>query len=497
MAANELVKLSAVELRRRIGSKEISPVEVMDAYIAQIEAVNPAVNAICATNFDGARAQAKLDEAAVLAGEELGVLHGLPCGVKDLDDTGGLLTTLGSPLYKDNIPGQDNFMVSQVRAAGANLFCKTNTPEFGAGSNSRNPVWGATGNPFDPMKTAGGSSGGSAAALACDMMPIATGSDTGGSLRNPAAWCGIVGFRTTPGTIPNDKPSFGWSPLSVVGPMGRTVEDTALLMAAQVGATNADPLSRGLWPEDILSNDRVDLGSLRVAFSADQGFAPVEDAYRPVFTERMNAIKGYFRSFDEATPEPGGLDRAFDVIRGLNYAQRYKAQYEADKMKLGPNVRANYELAASMSLADVAWAHAEHTAHYRRYARFFEEFDLFITLITPMSPFPWETLAPMEMNGQKFDKYYTWMGTAYGVTMSAHPAITLPCGVDQNGMPFGFQLVGRYGGDEELLAAAYALEQAMARNPLTARAVPDFAKLSQPVPALKSIVTDPPGPFTA
>ena len=300
----------------------------------------------------------------------------------------------------------------------------------------------------------------------------------------------------TPGTIPNDKPVFGWSPLSVVGPMGRTVEDTALLMAAQVGATNADPLSRSLWPEDVLGLDRVDLGSLRVAYSADQGFAPVEEAYRPVFAERMEAIKGYFRSFDEATPDPGGLDRAFDVIRGLNYAQRYKAQYEADKMKLGPNVRANYELAASMSLADVAWAHAEHTAHYRRYAQFFEEFDLFITLITPMSPFPWETLAPMEMNGQKFDKYYTWMGTAYGVTMSAHPAITLPCGVDQNGMPFGFQLVGRYGADEELLAAAYALEQAMARNPLTARAVPDLAKLQSPVPALKSIVTDPPGPFT-
>ena len=292
MAPNDLVNLSAVELRRRIGSKEISPVEVLDACIARIEALNPAVNAICATDFDRARQQAKQDEAAVLNGEELGILHGLPCGVKDLDDTAGLLTTLGSPLHKNNIPAADNFMVSQVRAAGANLFCKTNTPEFGAGSNSRNPVWGATGNPFDPMKTAGGSSGGSAAALACDMMPIATGSDTGGSLRNPAAWCGVIGFRTTPGTIPNDKPVFGWSPLSVVGPMGRTVEDTALLMAAQVGATNADPLSRSLWPEDVLGLDRVDLGSLRVAFSADQGFAPVEEAYRPVFAERMEAIKG-------------------------------------------------------------------------------------------------------------------------------------------------------------------------------------------------------------
>lgn len=492
MSANDLVKLSAVELRRAIGAKQVSPVELLEACIAQIDAVNPAVNAICATDFDRARAQAKRDEAAVMTGEELGILHGLPCGVKDLDATAGLRTTLGSPLHKDDIPAEDSFMVGQVRGAGANLFCKTNTPEFGAGSNSRNPVWGATGNPFDPMKTAGGSSGGSAAALACDMMPIATGSDTGGSLRNPAAWCGIVGYRQTPGMVPNDKPAFGWSPLSVVGAMGRTVSDTCLLLASQVGTAGADPLSRGVEPEDILNLNRVDLGTLRVAFSADQGFAPVEDAYRPVFDAKIAAIKGFFRSCDEATPEPGGLDKAFDVIRALSYAQRYKAQYEADKMKLGPNVRENYELSASMSLADVAWAHGEHTAHYRRYARFFEEFDLFITLITPMSPFPWETLAPMEMNGQKFDKYYTWMGTAYGVTMGAHPAIAIPCGRDQNGMPFGFQIVGRYGRDEELLAAAYALEQAMASNPETARAIPDFSKLSQPVPALKSIVTDPP-----
>ncbi len=292
--------------------------------------------------------------------------------------------------------------------------------------------------------------------------------------------------------VPNDKPAFGWSPLSVVGAMGRTVEDACLLLSAQVGATDSDPLSRGVGAEAVLNRPRVDLGGLRVAYSADQGFAPVEDAYRPVFDAKINSIKGYFRSCDEATPEPGGLDRAFDVIRGLSYAQRYKAQYDADKMKLGPNVRENYELAASMSLADVAWAHGEHTAHYRRYAKFFHDYDLFITLITPMSPFPWETLAPMEMNGTKFNKYYTWMGVAYGVTMSAHPAISLPCGRDQNGMPFGFQIVGRFGRDTELLAAAHALERAMASDAETARAVPDFAKLSQPTPALTSIVTDPP-----
>ena len=496
MAPNALVELSAVELRRRIGSKEVSPVEVLDAYIARIAAVNPAVNAICATDFDGARAKAKLDEAAVLAGDELGILHGLPCGIKDLEATAGLLTTYGSPQHKNDIPTRDEFMVSQLRAAGANLFCKTNTPEFGAGSNTRNLVWGATGNPFDPMKTAGGSSGGSASALACNMMPIATGSDLGGSLRNPAAWCGVVGFRTTPGTVPNDKLPFGWSPLHIFGPIGRTVEDTALLLIAQTGPASVDPLSRGLWPEDALNLDRVDLGSLRMAYSADQGFAPVENTYRGVFGERIDAIKSCFRSADEAYPAPGEVEQAFDVNRALSFYQLYRPMYDRDPEVLGPNVRANLELAGSLTLGDVAAAQAEHTAHFRRYARFFEEFDLFITLITPMSPFPWEILAPMEMNGRKLEKYYSWMGTAYGVTMSAHPAIVLPCGVDQNGMPFGLQLVGRYGGDEELLAAAYALEQAMAVNPLTARPVPDFSRLSQPVPELKSIVTDPPGAFT-
>src|SRR6478735_6775618 len=239
----ELLNLSAVELRRRIGTKEISPVELLDACIARIERINPAVNAVTAVCYERARQEAKVAERAVMRGDALGLLHGLPAGIKDLDETGGLLTTYGSPLYRDFVPERDNAMVARVREAGAIVVAKTNVPEFGAGANTRNPVWGATGNPFDPRLNAGGSSGGSAVALACDMLPVCTGSDTGGSLRIPAAICGVVGFRPSPGVVPADGRPLGWTPISVLGPMGRSVADLRLLFSAQIGMDDREPLA--------------------------------------------------------------------------------------------------------------------------------------------------------------------------------------------------------------------------------------------------------------
>src|SRR3982750_3819977 len=229
MSANqELLSTTAVELRRRIGSKEISPVELLEACIERIAQINPAVNAVTATCYDRARKEAKAAEKAVQQGAALGILHGLPTGIKDLEETGGLLTTFGSQLYRDYVPEQDSAMVARVRAAGAIVIAKTNVPEFGAGANSRNVVWGATGNPFNPMLNAGGSSGGSAVALACDLLPVCTGSDTGGSLRLPAAKCGVIGFRPSPGLVPVERRGLGWTPISVVGPLGRTVADACL-----------------------------------------------------------------------------------------------------------------------------------------------------------------------------------------------------------------------------------------------------------------------------
>ncbi|MBV8408942.1 MAG: amidase, partial [Alphaproteobacteria bacterium] len=223
MSNEELISLSAIELRRRIGTKEISPVELLDACLERIEEVNPAVNAVTAMCVKRARQEAKAAETAVRRGEDLPLLHGLPTGIKDLEETKDLLTTYGSPLYRDFVPSLDNVMVGRVRAAGAIVVGKTNVPEFGAGANSRNPVWGATGNPFNPKLNPGGSSGGSAVALATDMLPVCTGSDTGGSLRIPAAMCGVVGFRPSPGMVAVERRGMGWTPISVLGPMGRTV----------------------------------------------------------------------------------------------------------------------------------------------------------------------------------------------------------------------------------------------------------------------------------
>src|SRR3984893_14782325 len=231
---NELLELTSVEMRRRIGTKEISPVELLEASIARIEALNPAVNAIAATDFATARKLAASAQASARKGEPLGPLHGLPTGIKDLHETAGLLTTYGSPLYRGFVPQNDAAMVALVRKAGAIILCKTNVPEFGAGANTRNVVWGATGNPFDPTRNAGVGGAGAAVALACDMLPVCTGSDTGGSLRIPAAICGVVGFRPSPGVVPADGRPLGWAPVSVVGAVGRASRAPFRLIPARL-----------------------------------------------------------------------------------------------------------------------------------------------------------------------------------------------------------------------------------------------------------------------
>lgn len=484
-----LVSLTAVELRRLIGRKEISPVALLEACIEQIEKVNPSINAITATCYERARKEAKVAEQAVLNGEELTLLHGLPLGVKDLEDTADLLTTYGSPLFANHIPKADNVLVTRLRKAGAIVVGKTNIPEFGAGANSRNPVWGAVGNPFNPNLNAGGSSGGSAAALASNMLPLCTGSDTGGSLRIPASKCGVVGFRPSPGLVPSERKKLGWSPLSVVGPMGRTVADTCLQLAATVGIAAGDPLS---YPSDGLEFQfpmNVDLSTLRVGWSEDLGICAVDPEIRQALRQKIDQFKHVFASCEEVKLDFSGAHECFDVLRAESFVAGMDAAYQKDPNSLGPNPRANYELGKAMSLLDVARARTTQTNLLKKFQQYFEKYDVLLCPTTPVSPFPWTQLYADNIDGITQENYYRWLSLTYVITLTAHPAISLPCGTDQHHMPFGLQIVAPFRADKKLLGIANELEKVFEQDDALKRPIPDLANLPVAEPSLKSIVT--------
>ncbi len=489
--------LTALEARRLIGRKALSPVELLESCLKRIGEVNHAVNAMVAMDEPAARATAKAAEAAVMKGEKLGLLHGLPLGVKDLDDAKGLPTTFGSPLFKDNVAQADSIMVGNLRAAGAVVVGKTNTPEFGAGANTRNAVHGVTGNPFDPTKSAAGSSGGSGVALACGMTPVCTGSDTGGSLRNPAAFNGIVGFRPSPGVVPSERRPHGWSGLPVLGPMARTATDTALMFAAMASDDARDPLAYTLPGEPVRGLGwryhpvkPVDLASLRLAVSVDFGQAPVEKLVRDAFAIRAKAIAPLFGAAEEADPDCRGGDEAFEVLRAMMFVTAHAQKVRETPEMVGPNVRANVEEGLRYTLEDAANAAAAQTRIYRAWQHFFARHDILITPAITVSPRPWKELYPAEIDGKPTRTYFHWLACAYYVTLCGHPAISLPMGVDALGMPFGLQIVGPRGGDALVLRVAAAIEDAFAGDATLRRPVPDLAalKAAQPVKAMPGAV---------
>ncbi len=469
--------LDAVEARALIGRRALSPVELLESCIARTDAVDPAVNAIPVRDDKAARAAARVAERAVMDGERLGILHGLPLGVKDLEPAGGLPFTRGSPIFRDHVADADERLVADLRRAGAIVFGKTNVPEFGAGANTRNAVYGATGNPFDPQRSAAGSSGGSAVALACGMVPVATGSDTGGSLRNPAAFCGVCGFRPSPGVVPTETRGHGWMPLGLKGPMARTVPDLAMLMAAMVCEDGRDPWSRYTDPATLYPLPPVDLASVRVAVTADFGFAPVEAIVRAAFAEKTALFRHLFACAEPTTPDCTGADRAFAVLRAVAFLGSQLQNVRTRPADVGPNVTANVEEGLRYSAADVAEALTLQTAMQRRWHAFFQRFDVVIAPSIAVSPRPWSELYPAEIDGWVLDSYYHWLALVYAGTLAGHPCLSLPVGLDAEGMPFGLQLIGRRNGDAALLAVAAALETALAGDVRTARPVPDLAKL--------------------
>ncbi len=490
---NELASQGAVALKALIDRREVSPVEVVEACIAQIETYDPKINAFCATSFERAREEAIAAEKAIMRGEPRGLLSGLPIGIKDLEETEGVLTTYGSPLYRGNVPTQDNELVRRLRQAGAIIVGKTNVPEMGAGANTRNPVWGATGNPFDPRLNAGGSSGGAAAALAADMVPLCSGSDTGGSLRIPAAKCGVVGLRTSPGLVPSERKLLGWTPISVVGPMGRTVADTWLQLAATAGVAPNDPLSYPFsMSSAIAAETQTDLSRLRIGYTEDFGVCEVDDQIRAVFRQKIAQLKGLFAVCEHIEVDMRHAHRCFDIVRAEAFVGSLQAAYEKDPDALGPNPRANYEMGARMSLKDCVWASAEQTRIFRRFQKLFERYDLILSPTTPVSAFPWEQPYLASVNGIALENYYRWLALTYVVTLATNPALSMPMGVDHRAMPFGMQVIGRFRGDLELLLAAQALEQHCQQSAELRRPLPDFDALLASDVDLSTPVTHPP-----
>ena len=474
---SDLCDKTAVELRRLIGRKDVSPVELLDSCIARIEATDSALNAVVTRSFDRAREEAINAEKAVLNGEELGLLHGLPVGIKDLEATDGIRTTLGSQLYADHVPNKDQGSVANIRAEGGIIIGKTNTPEFGAGANTRNLVFGATGNPFDTEKTCGGSSGGSAVALATGMMPLATGSDYGGSLRTPAGFCGVVGIRPSPGVVAAEGRPVGLLPFSVLGPMGRTVDDAYLLLQAQMGVDPHDPFSTAPDMHLFAPLESADLGSIKAMITPDLGSAPISKSYRSIFAERVGIFSGHFAATLDSDPDFTDGDNSFEVLRGVNFVAAHGERVRQHRNKLSPNVVDNVDRGLAYNLEDVAIAHLQQSKIARSWLDLFEEVDVVICPATATTPFDHSQWSVKEIDDIEMPTYMRWLAITYLPTMALASAVVLPCGLDDQKMPFGIQILGAPGNDRFVIEVAKALEAVLANHPITQRPKPNLDRL--------------------
>ena len=444
--------LSATELRHLIANREIGCRETLDAHIARIEAVNPALNAVVTTTFEAARAQADaLDNGSPSEGE----LAGLPIAHKDLVATKGIRTTYGSPLYANHVPERDDLIVERMRRAGAVTIGKTNTPEFGAGSHTFNRVFGTTRNPYHLGKTCGGSSGGAAVALAAGMVPVADGSDTGGSLRNPAAFCNVVGFRPSPGRVPL-WPGNPWSDLSTAGPMARTVDDAALLFSVLAGP---DPrIPNGLPALDsFLPLEPVNLANLRIAVTEDFGGLPVQRPVRETIGALRQRLADAGAAVVDATPDLSDARRIFHILRADGFRRRFGAFTAAQRAELKDTIVWNLDAGLELSLDDYDWVVRARTALVERVGEFFENVDLLIGPTTQVLPFDIGVDWVREIEGQRMNTYIEWMESCSWITVTCCPALSLPAGF-RDGLPVGAQLIAPLRSDVFLLRAAKAIE---------------------------------------
>lgn len=464
--------LSATAARALIGARQLSPVELLDSCIEQVEQLDGGLNAVVVPDFERAREEAKEAEETVMHGGALGLLHGLPVGIKDLNETAGLRTTYGSLLFADHVPEADDFMVANLRMAGANVMGKTNTPEFGAGGNTSNKLFGATRNPFDPALTCGGSSGGSAVALATNMMPLASGSDTGGSLRLPAAYCGVVAHRGSPGLVVNDHRSQAYSTYQMNGPMARTVADVCLMLSVLSIPDDADPMRSPQHSRSFLALETLDLAQINVAISADLGVAPVSRVVRETFHARMDDMADHFASVEEVDPPLAGVLDVFWHLRGVYMLAKHAEMADRYGEDVNPNVRSNVAAAREMTVEQVARAAREQYRLTREMHHFLEDHDVLICPCVTVPPFPYDQLYPTEIDGEPMENYVHWAALTSALTVTGNPVVALPCGTHPDGTPFGLQVVGRLHQDAHVLRVARALEEALSTDPGCARPVP-------------------------
>ena len=453
--------LSAIEMARLIRAKKLSAREALAEHLKQIERVNPKVNAIVTLEPEmAAEAAAKADEIQARGKEKLGPLHGLPVAHKDLFETRGIRTTFGSPIYKDYVPTADDIIVERMRHAGAIIVGKTNTPEFGSGSQTFNKVFGATRNPYDLTKTCGGSSGGAAVALACGLVPVATGSDTGGSLRNPAAFCNIAGFRPSPGRVPNPKAAFAWSTLSTSGCLGRSVADLALALSTIAGPDSRAPLSIH-EPGELLARPlERNFKGVRVAWFKDLGGVPFDPRVRTVVDAHRRTFESLGCVVEPAEPDFAPAEIAFRILRAWNTANSYGTLLGQHPDAFKDTLKGEIEEGLRLTGTDVAHAETAHGQLWRGFQQFLEKYEYFVLPTTQLPAFDVNTPWPTEIAGVKFGNYIDWMKSCWYISATANPAASVPGGFTPEGLPVGMQIVGRANADFSVLQMAHAFEQA-------------------------------------
>ena len=475
---SDLVFKSAKALARLLRSRKVSRVEVMKAFIAQIERANPSVNAIVTFRPEQALAEARKWDRKKDAADSA-PLAGLPIAYKDTIVTKGIRTTFGSPIYADHVPAGDHAIVERLMAAGAITLGKTNCPEFAAGSQTFNPVFGATRNPYDLDKTCGGSSGGAAVAVACAMLPFADGSDLGGSLRNPGNFNNVVGFRPTPGRVPSYPAADAWATMSVIGPLARSVEDAAFLLSAMAGPDGRSPITITEPGARFARPLGRDFKGVRVAWSRNLGGLPVDKRVTEVLDKRRGVFETLGCIVEEAEPDLRGADEVFRVLRANSFAMRYGDLLAKHRDKIKDTVIWNIEEGLALDGPRVGRALALRSDLYRRMREFMERYEFLCLPVNQVPPFPVSQPYIEAIEGMKLETYIDWMKTCYQITTTSHPAISVPAGFtgDDPPLPVGLQIVGRYRDDFGVLQIAHAFERET-----RVAAIPGWAYDASPTP---------------